>query len=99
MTLSSQLQEFVRKTKQTVENDYQKANVISHTTAKANAPRRTHRLANSLLRYRSGGIFRVFTLVPYAKFQEYGTRYFRGRFYLRSGRDAAINYLRSRGYK
>ena len=91
--------------RQVLAEDLVDAARVGVAVAQRNSPFRTGRLRRDIriierptstrLSVRFGNTSRV----PYAIFQNFGTRFIRGRRYIQAGHRAAINYLKQRGYR
>ena len=79
--------------------DLDEAAAIAESVARINAPFRTGRLRRGIHGRRRGKRAVVTSEAPYTRFVDEGTIYIRGRRFMRAGFEAAMAFLRSRGYR
>lgn len=72
------------------------AGLVAETKAAETAPFDTGRLRQSIRRKNEPNQVVVYTNVKYAPFQEFGTRFFKGRHYMRKGYLAAVAFMARR---
>ena len=90
---------FLENVEHILDSDLDEAAAIAESVARINAPVRTGRLRRGIRGRRRGRRAVVSSEAPYTKFVEEGTIYIRGRRFMKAGLDAALAFLRSRGYR
>ncbi len=89
------LKKHVKKSREEIKKDVQAAGLVAETAAAEAAPVDTGRLRQNIkkLEINEGYGADIGTNVEYAKFQEYGTRYIKGKHFMLKGGRAGAQYL------